>query len=160
MKITIHHLYISPGHNFFGRHEKGSLDHPTVEVDEVECVEGKGIRNDRFFDYKPDYKGQITFFDQAVYQRLTLEFSEKTFPPSAFRRNTIVEGIDLNTLIGKTFTIGDLTFTGSCEAKPCYWMDEAIAPGAEESLKGWGGLRARIVKGGILKRQDYQIHIV
>gem|GEM_PF-5183759 len=30
-------------------------------------------------------------------------------------------------------------------------MDQAIAPGAEDYLKGHGGLRARILTGGILR---------
>ena len=33
-----------------------------VEVEAAECVAGKGIAGDRFFAYKPDYKGQVTFF--------------------------------------------------------------------------------------------------
>jgi MOSC domain-containing protein YiiM len=37
------------------------------------------------------------------------------------------------------------------ECKPCYWMDEAIAPGAEALLQGRGGLRARILTSGTLR---------
>ena len=33
-----------------------------IEVPVVECVAGRGIRGDRYFDFKNDYKGQITFF--------------------------------------------------------------------------------------------------
>ncbi len=151
MLITLHHFYISPGHNFFGRHGLGAEDYPIEEVETIDCVAGSGIRGDRFFDFKPDYKGQITFFDQAVYERVKVEIANKEFPPYAFRRNVIVSGIDLYSLIDKEFTIGDVTFSGSCEAKPCYWMDEAVAPGTEEFLKGQGGLRAKIVKSGTLK---------
>jgi MOSC domain-containing protein YiiM len=34
---------------------------------------------------------------------------------------------------------------------PCFWMDKAFAPGAEEALEGQGGLRARILTDGILR---------
>jgi len=37
------------------------------------------------------------------------------------------------------------------ECRPCYWMDRAIAPGAEQFLKGRGGLRARIFSNGELR---------
>jgi hypothetical protein len=54
--IEILHLFISPGHNFFGHHGKPPDDHAILEVDEIECVAGKGIRGDRFFEHKLAYK--------------------------------------------------------------------------------------------------------
>jgi MOSC domain-containing protein YiiM len=53
----------------------------------------------------------------------------------------LVSGIDLNGLIGKAFAVGGVEFSGSEECAPCYWMEEAIGPGAHEWLKGRGGLR-------------------
>jgi MOSC domain-containing protein YiiM len=57
----------------------------------------------------------------------------------------------LNELIGKRFELQDAQFEGVCECKPCHWMDRAIAPGAEAALRGFGGLRARILTDGILR---------
>ena len=59
-------IHVSTGHDFKGRHGKSRLRNETKRLDEVECVAGKGLRGDRFFDYKSDFKGQVTFFDQAV----------------------------------------------------------------------------------------------
>jgi MOSC domain-containing protein YiiM len=70
--------------------------------------------------------------------------------PSAVRRNAITEGVDLNQLIGTRFRLQVLEFEGICECKPCYWMDRAIGPGAENLLSGQGGLRARILRDGTL----------
>ena len=70
--------------------------------------------------------------------------------PAAFRRNAVIEGVDINTLIGWRFTIGEVEFEGTVESKPCYWMDQAVAPGTEEWLRGNGGLRAKIRRDGIL----------
>src|SRR5207249_8843571 len=42
-------------------------------------------------------------------------------------------------------------FHGMEECRPCYWMDQAIAPGAHEFLKGRGGLRAKILCDGQLR---------
>ncbi len=150
MNVTLKHIFISPGHNYYGRHGKGSLDYPIEEVASIRCVAGRGIEGDRFFDYKPDYKGQITLFDWAVYERVRDKLVQGDLHPMAFRRNVVVQGIDLNDLIDQRFTLGGLELTGSCECAPCYWMDEACAPGTHEFLKGQGGLRARIVKGGEL----------
>jgi MOSC domain-containing protein YiiM len=155
--VEVEHLFVSPGHNYYGRHGKGSEDHEIVDCDEIELVAGRGIKGDRFFDYKEDYKGQITLFDGATYAAVKEEFQLPDLSPSAFRRNVIVSGADLNELIGKCFFLGDLELSGSEEAKPCYWMDEACAPGVEEFLKGQGGLRCRILRGGVLGKGTFTL---
>lgn len=153
MSPRIRHLYISPGHNYFGHHGKPAGTHPIVEVDEIRCIAGKGIEGDRFFGYKENYKGQITFFAWEVFvdfrKKLGLE-GEKT--PADTRRNVIIEGIDLNDWIGRKFELQGIEFEGVEECRPCYWMDTAFASGAEEALRGCGGLRAKILTDGLLRR--------
>ncbi|MBT5900904.1 MAG: molybdenum cofactor biosysynthesis protein [Opitutaceae bacterium] len=148
--MQLRRFFISPGHNYFGRHGKPAGEHPTSEVDEIECVTGSGIRGDRFFDYKEDYKGQITFFAEEVFTQLceTLNLGERS--PANLRRNILTSGIDLNTLIGQEFEIQGVRFLGTRECTPCYWMDQAYAPGTEAFLKGRGGLRAKILTSGTL----------
>ncbi len=124
-----------------------------LEVDEVECVAGKGLRGDRFFGYKEDYKGQVTFFEHEVYERLCAQFGIHDLPPSVFRRNIITTGADLNELIGGEFEVQGVRFIGTQESAPCHWMNQAFAEGAEDALKGHGGLRARILSDGILRRE-------
>jgi len=63
----------------------------------------------------------------------------------------ITTGNDLNELIGKEFQIQGVRFLGTEECRPCYWMDQAFAPGANEFLKGRGGLRAVILTNGMLR---------
>jgi len=157
MKVTIRHLYISPGHNYFGRHGKGALDYPIKEVKSIHCEAGKGIRGDRFFDFQPDYKGQLTLFDWDVFESVREKVGDGELQPSAFRRNIIIHGIDLNQLIGRSFLLGDVGLSGSCECSPCYWMDQAYAPGTHEFLKGRGGLRTRIVRSGNLRPGESEL---
>ncbi|HXQ02714.1 MAG TPA: hypothetical protein VN801_07065, partial [Candidatus Udaeobacter sp.] len=59
-------------------------------------------------------------------------------------------GFDLNEFIGKEFEIQGVRFYGTEESAPCYWMDGAFATGAEDFLKGRGGLRAKILTDGKL----------
>lgn len=146
------HFYVSPGHNFFGHHGQPAGTHPTHEVEAVECVAGHGLRGDRFFDYKENYQGQVTFFAIEVFTALQTALGVYDREPSVLRRNIITEGVDLNSLIGQEFEIQGIRFLGTAECSPCYWMDQAFAPGAEEFLKGRGGLRARILTCGILQR--------
>jgi MOSC domain-containing protein YiiM len=143
-------LYISPGHNFFGHHEQPPGEHPLIERSELRCLAGRGVEGDRFFDYKENYKGQITFFSSEVFEELCRQLAVHDKSPGAARRNVITAGVDLNSLIGKEFEIQGVRFSGEAECSPCYWMDKAIAPGAEEFLKGRGGLRARILTDGVL----------
>ena len=151
--IRIRHLFISPGHNYLGHHEQPPGEHPILEVDGVECVAGRGLMGDRFFDLKKDYKGQITFFAWEVFERLRAELGLKDALPSASRRNVITEGVDLNTLIGKEFEIQGVRFAGTEESRPCYWMNWAFRDErAEQWLQGNGGLRARILTDGMLRR--------
>jgi MOSC domain-containing protein YiiM len=149
--MKIDQLYISPGHNFFGHHEQPPGEHPLIEQLELQCVAGHGIRGDRFFDYKDQYKGQITFFSSEVFADVCARLRVEDKHPGVARRNVITVGVDLNTLIGEEFEIQGVRFEGASECSPCYWMDLAIAPGAEVLLKGRGGLRARILTDGVLR---------
>lgn len=148
--IQVHQLYISPGHNYFGRHGREAGKNPILQVSRIECIAGRGIRGDRFFDYKENYKGQITFFSRDIYEKICREFAIYHLSTAVFRRNVITLGADLNALAGRDFWVQGVQFRGTEECHPCYWMDEAFAPGACDFLKGRGGLRARILSSGIL----------
>jgi MOSC domain-containing protein YiiM len=152
VEFDIRHLYVSPGHNFFGHHGKDPSNHLIEEVDEILCLTDKGIEGDRFFGYRENYKGQITFFAEEVYEELCVRLNIWDRPPSVLRRNVITRGVLLNDLIGQTFEIQGVQFLGREESRPCYWMDRAFGPGAEAALEGNGGLRASIVRSGTLRR--------
>jgi MOSC domain-containing protein YiiM len=146
------HLYLSPEHNFYGHHGLPPGVAPMIESESVACVAGKGLVGDRFFGYKDDYKGQVTFFEQEVYERLCEQFQITHLAPSVFRRNLITQGIDLNSLIGVEFEVQGVRFLGTQESTPCHWMNQAFAEGAEAAMKGHGGLRAKILSDGVLRK--------
>ena len=152
--LRLEHLFISPGHNFFGNHDKPAGEHPISKVEQLECVAGRGIRGDRFFDFKENYKGQITFFSMEVLEALRSELQLPDAQPQATRRNAFVRGADLPSLIGKDFEVQGVCFTGIEESRPCHWMNSALGPGAEEWLRGRAGLRCRILTDGILRRDS------
>jgi MOSC domain-containing protein YiiM len=149
--MTLLHLYLSPEHNYFGHHGQPAGKAPMIEVPELKLVAGQGIEGDRFFGFKKDYKGQVTFFEEEIYQSLCARFQVWDRPSSVFRRNIITEGQDLNALIGQEFEIQGTRFLGMAECSPCYWMEEAFHPGAETALKNHGGLRAKILTDGVLR---------
>jgi MOSC domain-containing protein YiiM len=149
--MEICHLFISLGHNFVGHHGREPDTHPMIEISEMECVGGRGIRGDRYFDFKDHYKGQITFFSVEVFAELCSALKIHDYSPALARRNVITRGVDLNELIGEEFEVQGVRFLGMEECRPCYWMDGAFAPGAQEFLKGRGGLRAKILSDGSLR---------
>jgi MOSC domain-containing protein YiiM len=151
VEISIPHLFISSSHNFFGHHGHEPGSSPNTEVPEIECLAGRGIRGDRFLDYRDDYKGQVTFFSIEVFEDICGQLGIHGLSASVVRRNIITKGVDLNQLISRKFRVQGLEFLGICECKPCYWMDRAIAPGAEKLLQGRGGLRAKVLSGGTLR---------
>jgi MOSC domain-containing protein YiiM len=152
--IEVLQVFVSPGHNFFGHHGREASAYPTVEVETVECLAGRGLRGDRFLDYKADYAGQVTFFANEVFVELCAALGVRDRPPAVLRRNVLTRGADLNALVGREFTVQGVRFAGMAECKPCYWMDAAFAPGAEEWLRGRGGLRARILTDGVLRAKQ------
>lgn len=154
MPIEIGALVLSPAHNFFGHHGGPAGEAPTVEVESVECVAGRGLRGDRFFDYKPDYKGQITFFALETFEELAATLGVAGGRPPAVRRNVFTRGADLLALVDREFELQGVRFRGAEECRPCEWMDQAVAPGAFAWLKGRGGLRARILSDGVLRRGE------
>ncbi|MDB6114601.1 MAG: domain containing protein [Lacunisphaera sp.] len=149
--MNVHHLYLAPGHNFVGRHGQPAAHHPIAEVAAAECVAGRGLRGDRFFHHPENHKGQVTFFAWENYEAICRVLAVADKPPSALRRNVITGGVDLNQLIGREFELQGVRFRGTEECRPCYWMEQAFAPGAHQFLKGRGGLRAEILSNGTLR---------
>jgi len=149
--LVLQRIYISAGHSYVGRHGLGSVPRVIEEVGTVECVAGRGLRGDRFFDHKENFKGQVTLFSAEVFAELVVALNLPRLTPAALRRNLLVSGGDLNDLVGRQFELQGVLLEGTEECRPCYWMDEALGPGAEAWLRGRGGLRCRILTDGWLR---------
>ena len=158
MHITA--LVISPGHNYWF-HSRDPRDgvgpHPTTYPDVVEVVEGEGIRGDRFFGRVSRLASAVSFLAaeavDAVEEELCL--TPGSIDPRLARRNVVVRGIDVNALRHSTFSLdsgdGPVRFEAAGETSPCAWMDDRLAPGARDALRGRGGLRALPTSSGTLR---------
>jgi len=51
MHAELHASYLSEGYDFRGRHGQERMDHGIIQVGQVECVAGMGLRGDRYFGY-------------------------------------------------------------------------------------------------------------
>ena len=70
------------------------------------------------------------------------------------RRNIITQGIALNHLVEQEFRIGDVVLRGTRLCEPCAHLEKLTVKGALRGLIHRGGLRAEIVKGGIIRVGD------
>jgi len=151
----LRHIFISSGHDYWGGQGEGRMQHGITSLEEVECVAGLGLRGDRYFNARPDAKGQVTFFESAVVEGVREIFNLPKLPASVFRRNLIVSGISLADWKGRRFCLQGVEFEGTQECTPCVWMDRAVSHGTQAFLKDHfrGGLRAKVVTSGFLRIQ-------
>lgn len=144
-KITIHNIFTSPKHNYFTRKKFDVGCAKTIEHNFIRLSQGRGLKDDRFeFSKYP-----ITFFSLEVAEEVCSSL-EIDFDIKLFRRNIIISGVHLNSLIGKRFKIGDIEFEGLAHCSPCTWMNAVMKKGAYAQMRGRGGLRVKVINGGIL----------
>ncbi len=149
--MNIARIYRSPEHNYFGHFGRAPGTTPMTEVARARLLAGRGIEGDRF-SLEVGAKGQVSFFALESWARLCGDLGRTDRQLDVFRRNIIVQGTDLNAFIGRDFVVQGVRFHGVEYCKPCFWMDQAFAPGAFALLTEWkaGGLRASVLSDGWL----------
>lgn len=92
---------------------------------------------------------QLTLFEAEVADALGIE-------AGLVRRNLVTRGMNLFGLIGVQFRIGEALLAGMRACDPCTYIEGLTArPGlTKELISGRGGLRARVIEGGIIRRGD------
>jgi MOSC domain-containing protein YiiM len=147
--MEIVRLYHSPEHIYSGHFGMPAGTVPMTEGPRIRLIAGRGVEGDRYSRLDGS-KGQVTFFAEETWKRLCGELGVGDRQPDVFRRNIIVRGADLNALIGRDFEVQGVRFHGVEHCKPCFWMEQAFAPGTLALLDEWkaGGLRARVLSDG------------
>ena len=143
--VNLHHFFTSAKHNYFTRPKFEVGTSPTLSHKSLTFQEGKGIKGDRF----EESLYPVTFFSFEVAEAIDKAFDKK-IDIELYRRNITISGINLCELIGKQFYVGDVLFEGMAHCNPCTWMNAIIGKGTYREMKGRGGLRAKVLKGGML----------
>jgi MOSC domain-containing protein YiiM len=121
----------------------------------VEAVIDCGLRGDRYSEAKnrrsPDY--QVTLIELENIEAFA-QATGLSLTPEMPRRNIITRGIRLNGLCGKLFRVGRARFEGLDLCEPCSLFAKRTHHQVLHFFVRKGGLRARIVSGGVISVGD------
>lgn len=124
---------------------------PAVLVDEAVAIAGRGLEGDRYAAGAGTFASgrtgsALTLVDAAVLDTLDRDVDH--------RRNVVVRGTDLNALVGRDFTLGEVRCRGRRLCEPCAHLDRLNGGGILRPLVHRGGLRADIVRDGTVRVGD------
>lgn len=126
---------------------------PQQECEHIRVERDQGIVGDRHFG-RNDWPGQnLTLVEAEEIERFCAEFGRPT-DLAMTRRNLVTRGVRLNALVGRTFTIGNVTLRGIETCEPCSSLGRVLADAALPAaavIRRWvgcGGLRAMIIESG------------
>jgi MOSC domain-containing protein YiiM len=131
---------------------------PMEAHNEIAAVPGEGLAGDRYatksgeFSDQPGAGREVTLIAREGIADANRE--GVTIADHETRRNLVTEGVDLDQLVGRTFSVGEVVFRGVRDCPPCKYLQEMTRPGVLLGLKGRGGLRADIVSAGVLRVGD------
>jgi len=131
-------------------HTSATPGEPMRTVDSINAVAGRGLEGDRYFDAKKKPGQQVTLIEREAVEALGRDYGAKLAAGDA-RRNLVTDGVALNHLVGREFTIGEVRFRGVRLCEPCTHLQQLTGVKVLPGLVHRGGLRAEIVTGGELK---------
>ena len=129
---------------------------PHVALDHATLVPGRGIEGDHHHDRPSGVPAsEVTLIEAETVASLN-ENTGLAIKAAETRRNIVTRGIDLNSLVGKRFSIGNVLLEGIEPCDPCASLGRRLAtasvsaPAIVRALANRGGLRACVVEGGTL----------
>ena len=91
---------------------------------------------------------------QAEHHRTIQAQLGRDFPYELMRRNVLVEGINLLSLLHREFRVGEVVLKGTRVCDPCARMETLLGPGGYAAMVGISGLCASVVQIGTLRVGD------
>lgn len=123
-----------------------------AEVDEVVAETGAGLAGDRYSGGSG--KRGVTLIQAEHLPVIAALSGHDDVRPATLRRNLVVSGLPLVALKGRRFRIGEVLLEGTDDCDPCSRMEAALGAGGYNAMRGHGGLCARILEGGMIRRGD------
>lgn len=137
---------------------------PMVPVSEVRAVVGKGLEGDRYFRHVGTYSGhpgpggapaarEVTLIEMEAIEALKRDHGVEMNAGES-RRNIVTRGVPLNHLVGREFRVGEAVLRGVRLCEPCSHLEGLTKKGVLSGLVHRGGLRAEILKDGVIRVGD------
>jgi MOSC domain-containing protein YiiM len=128
---------------------------PMQQIETARAIPGLGLDGDRYANRVGTFtprsgRGagyELTLIEAEVLDDLILTDGHRLEYAEA-RRNIVTRGIDLNTLVGQRFRVGDVECIGRRLCEPCAHLERLTHKGVLRKLIHRGGLRADILTAG------------
>jgi MOSC domain-containing protein YiiM len=136
---------------------------PMETHDEIGAVAGAGLVGDRYaasagtFSDREGAGHEVTLIAREAIAAANA--SGVTIGEHETRRNLVTEGVDLDALVGRTFSVGEVVLEGVRDCPPCAYLEGITRPGVRAALKDRGGLRADVVRPGVIRVGDEIVDI-
>ena len=120
---------------------------------------GYGIVGDRYeagvgtWSDLPGGGRDLTLIAHEDLDAMTRE-SGITLQPADSRRNVLTTGVDVGSLVGRRFRIGNVTMQGIRLCQPCSYLEAKTTPGVLKALVDRGGLRVDVLTDGTIAVGD------
>jgi MOSC domain-containing protein YiiM len=142
-------------------HIAPSASAPMQPLAEVEAIVGAGLAGDRylagigFYSGRPIEPGarEVTLIEAEVLDWLAAEH-HVVLSTAEHRRNLTTRGVRLDDLLGRRFRVGEVVLEGVKECPPCEHLVALVDKPVLQPLVKRGGLRARVLVGGVIRRGD------
>jgi len=122
-------------------------------LDTVIALTDVGLEGDHYQNHGGSR--QVTLIQAEHLEVLASLLGLNKIAPELTRRNIVVRDINLVSLKGKRFQVGQALLEYSGECHPCSRMENNFGPGAYNAMRGHGGITAKVVTGGIIKLGDF-----
>ena len=140
-------------------HVAPAAEAPMRPLETAEAVAGRGLAGDRYADGAGTWSKssgphrQVTLVEAETLEALARDHDIDA-DPAATRRNLLTEGVPLNHLVGREFTVGGVRLRGVKLCEPCAHVERVSGKPLMRPLLHRGGLNAEVVEGGTLRVGD------
>jgi MOSC domain-containing protein YiiM len=139
-------------------HVAAAAGAPVRPVDETRAIAGVGLEGDRYAEGRGHYQDgrvsrDLTLVEAEAAEALAREHGI-ALAPGETRRNLTTRGVRLNDLVGRRFWVGDVLCLGTRLCEPCQYLADLTGKPLLRPLVHRGGLRADIVRGGVIRVGD------
>lgn len=131
----------------------GTAASPMRRVPAGRLVPGVGLEGDRYalgggtWAQYPDLEKQLTLIDRDEVAAVAAEVGADLSPGDT-RRNLVTSGIDLPSLVGRWFAVGDALLFGMKRCPPCTHLERLTGLKLVKAMVHRGGINAAVFGGG------------